>query len=812
MQPGASSPPSGASSLHGATKARPLLARVAALSKAGDVEGAFRTATRAAAAGERGAWTTLGNMHAKGLGTPQNKDEAYACYTKAYESGDARGAGLLAMCLITGSGTGSNLDEGLQLLIATARNGDLTAMRNCSWVYKYGEKYGIPKDEEAAKEWLIAAQAAHSRKKSTGRRNTSLPIAMPEDNPSLYSHGSTMDMQYDENYSNSLRFPGRMHGMNPGFASQPQMMRAASGPVMPPHTSQPPLSRTSTGPILHQAYSQPQFMPSGPRHSMPPGHVGGTEADAGNQPQQMGIQQSVKPSSTPVLNTGVGQIPVHARRPPLSPPNAGRPSAAPGIQSGMVSRPTMAELGGTYGSTAAVYSSPLPRPVFGAPGGLGEPPQPSDPLIMVPIDDSLSDGEQANKTREEGVAGEEAADGGAAAYDVESQLSPFRKFLIQCDVRHVGIPLGCTAFTAMWRAISLTYAAAHGVDFAANQPPYFTHIVVYFMTCIWYGLWAFTFTLMTIFLSLYFIRSFHYPYLTVQDFEDPVLTNFFAAIAIVCGVLTVIVPPPIANKMVIDLVFSILLTYKGVLSVGFWYTDWLFSTGTNSLRRTSPIYFMAVINFFILSTISAQVGFVELGVFLFMLGSLFWLIVFVTSFSFIAKTYKQGVDKPSPTLFCFLAPPAAAGIGWITISKARGQDPLNDITRFYAATLFFLLLLLARLADLFCSLSFNVGWWAYVFPLGSAATMTILLSSLFDNNLAMLALSWSAFIATTSLMMIVATLTVRDIARGKIPASPAALKTYARRKRFELARIQEEAASSDGETETGDIEQETEPL
>jgi tellurite resistance protein TehA-like permease len=98
---------------------------------------------------------------------------------------------------------------------------------------------------------------------------------------------------------------------------------------------------------------------------------------------------------------------------------------------------------------------------------------------------------------------------------------------------------------------------------------------------------------------------------------------------------------------------------------------------------------------------------------------------------------------------------------------------------------------------MFCALSFNVGWWAYVFPVGSAATMTILLSSQYDDNLAMFAFACIGFIATTSLMVLVATLTVRDIVRGQIPKSPDSLQTYLHIQHFNAAMAAETASSVD---------------
>lgn len=97
---------------------------------------------------------------------------------------------------------------------------------------------------------------------------------------------------------------------------------------------------------------------------------------------------------------------------------------------------------------------------------------------------------------------------------------------------------------------------------------------------------------------------------------------------------------------------------------------------------------------------------------------------------------------------------------------------------------------------MFCTLEFNVGWWAYVFPLGSAATMTILLNALYPHNIAMLAFAWTGFIATTTLLVITASLTIKGFVTGNIPKSPDSLQTYHHLEQFRLA-LEETASSVD---------------
>jgi hypothetical protein len=622
-----------------------LLARAAALGKAGDVDGAFQLTHQAALAGEPGAWTSLGNLHAKGAGTKRSKVDAAQCYKRARRAGDAKGAGLLAMCIITGTGVGQSQAEGMDILLDVARGGDYTAVRNCTWIYRYGEKYGVRRDDDAARRWMIAAQAMRATRPLALVRTGSLPALRT--NPKYCSEGSDAGFQLTDASSSATLFAapeiGTLTAELP--ASPPSAAPAPRGDA-PAAPSALGGNRSSDGDVLGNDVQLPAAPPSMGARGKPSStsalssmlsnassldsRTSSTSQGQRRPPQRPPPPLSRRQSMATLLNPLNSMVQPSKRKPPSQQRTA--PAAPP-----------------PEDAREAEDASPALRAQISTATAGRPPPQSTDALLP-----KSTSAEHVPQGGERSAA--VIVNLGSPSYRAHVALSPTERIVVQCDVRHVGIPLGCVSFAAMWRAMALNFQENVSVDFEAGRVPLFAHSVEYAMCGMWFSVWYLTAAVYLTFTSIYAYRSVRHRNLLLQDFEDPVLTNFFAAIAIVGAVLTIAVPPPIANGRAIEAAFFVLLAYKVFLSVGFWYTDWLFSTGHNSLRRTSPIYFMAVINLFLLSNISATIGIAELAIFLFLLGSLMWLIVFTTSFSFIAKTYEHGVDKPSPTLFCFLAP------------------------------------------------------------------------------------------------------------------------------------------------------------
>jgi tellurite resistance protein len=344
------------------------------------------------------------------------------------------------------------------------------------------------------------------------------------------------------------------------------------------------------------------------------------------------------------------------------------------------------------------------------------------------------------------------------SYAEVADLGAGTRFLVQFDIRHVGMPLGFSALTLMWRALA--------VHFSRPGVP----------SGVWYGLWYFTAGLASFVFGLLVVRATLFPHLLYREFQNSVLTNIFASPCIVAAGLIVAVPPVIRNETVTEVVLFILLAYHMLLAL-VWYGDWLYAT-RHTLRRISALYFMAVVNFFTLSSVAAACRKIELARYLFMLGCLFWLLIFISAFSFLSNSFAEGTETPSPTLFLFLAPPASAALSCLATSRASAETLLSDKLRFFAAVTCFTYLLLLRLFAVFYRLRFTVAWWAYVFPLGNAGALAVELTSVYDDARVAVLVAVVAVTVCMLVVVLVSGLTARAVWKGELPKSELALRMH----------------------------------
>lgn len=161
------------------------------------------------------------------------------------------------------------------------------------------------------------------------------------------------------------------------------------------------------------------------------------------------------------------------------------------------------------------------------------------------------------------------------------------QFLVQLDIRHVGAPIGFTAFTTVWHALSDSFDAMH--------------IPVQISMVLWY----ITVGLAILIFGLYTLRAVKYPYLLRQDFTHKISTYLFAAPGIVASGLLVSTPKYIFHEKAARALVIILVVCHAILSV-VWISKWLLMAN-NSLTAVSPLYFMGVINFFTISSVCVSV-------------------------------------------------------------------------------------------------------------------------------------------------------------------------------------------------------------
>lgn len=152
---------------------------------------------------------------------------------------------------------------------------------------------------------------------------------------------------------------------------------------------------------------------------------------------------------------------------------------------------------------------------------------------------------------------------------------------------------------------------------------------------------------------------------------------------------------------------------------------------------------------------------------------LFWGIVLVTFFQFLGKSL--GGRKPQPTMFLLIAPPAGTAIAHMQLQASAGRRVMDDLTLFYCGVTLFLYCLLIRLFRQYWTNSFSASWWAYIFPLSTAANLSIRVA----NEIRTLAIWIIAGIAATIahfMIFVVTGLSIWAAWNGNLPSDETALR------------------------------------
>jgi tellurite resistance protein len=112
----------------------------------------------------------------------------------------------------------------------------------------------------------------------------------------------------------------------------------------------------------------------------------------------------------------------------------------------------------------------------------------------------------------------------------------------------------------------------------------------------------------------------------------------------------------------------------------------------------------------------------EISWFFFSVGLFFWPVL--TAIIFYRLIFHGSLpERLMPTLFIFIAPPAAGFISYTRLTG--GIDAFAHIL--YGIALFFTLLLCAQIGR-FLRLRFFLSWWAYSFPLAAMTIATLIMA------------------------------------------------------------------------------------
>ncbi|PXF41297.1 S-type anion channel SLAH2 [Gracilariopsis chorda] len=351
-------------------------------------------------------------------------------------------------------------------------------------------------------------------------------------------------------------------------------------------------------------------------------------------------------------------------------------------------------------------------------------------------------------------------------------IPAWRRWIVQFDISHNSICLAFFAFTSMWQT-----ACTH---FNMVALPATIWFILYIISCV----------LLCVALIIFAIRAVLYPSAYVEDFRHPRLVNFFYMPVMIGALLMLTTPPWVRTVAQFKVSFYVLSCYQLALTL-YLYGEWLFSAHPPSFIH--PLVFMQTIGFFLVANIGASAHLNEEAFAMFSVGCVFWLLVFMTNFQHITPALDKTRERPQPTFFLFIAPPAQAALSAVLLTLGEGANGDGSelvgfpsqwrwppLARAFSYLDLFLYLLMVRLLPTFWRNKFAISWWAYIFPLSAAAGMVICRYS-GEGGLFWGVLSAVLGVIASAAMVVVFCCTVWALVSGRVPRNAAALDGYYKR-------------------------------
>uniref|UniRef100_A0A0D9UYI9 Uncharacterized protein n=1 Tax=Leersia perrieri TaxID=77586 RepID=A0A0D9UYI9_9ORYZ len=282
-------------------------------------------------------------------------------------------------------------------------------------------------------------------------------------------------------------------------------------------------------------------------------------------------------------------------------------------------------------------------------------------------------------------------------------------FLLRFPVSSFGMCMGMSSQAILWKNIAISTSTR------------FLHITVKINLV----LWCVSVALMLAVSALYACKLFLYFEAVRREYYHPVRVNFFFAPWIACLFLAIGVPPHVAASLP-HWLWYLLMSPIVCLELKI-YGQWI-SGGQRRLSRVAnPSNHLSIVGNFVGALLGAIMGLREGPIFFFAVGLAHYIVLFVTLYQRLPTSETLPRDL-HPVFFLFVAAPSVACLAWARITGEFGYG--SRIAYFIAM---FLYASLAVRINLFRGFRFSLAWWAYTFPMTSAAIATIRYSSEVKN-------------------------------------------------------------------------------
>uniref|UniRef100_A0A0E0L698 S-type anion channel SLAH2 n=1 Tax=Oryza punctata TaxID=4537 RepID=A0A0E0L698_ORYPU len=281
-------------------------------------------------------------------------------------------------------------------------------------------------------------------------------------------------------------------------------------------------------------------------------------------------------------------------------------------------------------------------------------------------------------------------------------------FLLRFPISAFGMCLGVSSQAMLWKTL------------ASEPSTAFLHISL----DVNHVLWWVSVALMGLVSAIYLLKVIFYFEAVRREFHHPIRVNFFFAPWIACLFLVKGLPRQVWT--IHHVVWFLLMAPILLLDLKI-YGQWM-SGGERRLSKVAnPSNHLAIVGNFVGALLGARMGLREGPIFFFAVGLVHYIVLFVTLYQRL-PTNVQLPKELHPVFFLFIAAPSVASMAW-----ARLSGEFNFGARIAYFVALFLYMSLAVRVNMFRGFRFSLAWWAYTFPMTSAAIATVLYASEVTN-------------------------------------------------------------------------------
>lgn len=251
------------------------------------------------------------------------------------------------------------------------------------------------------------------------------------------------------------------------------------------------------------------------------------------------------------------------------------------------------------------------------------------------------------------------------------------------------------------------------------------------------------------------LKALYNPRFFYREWAHPVRAYFCFAVHLSVVMLCVATPSSLAVNELRPLL-TILWTICFVIQVTFalaMYQRWMFDAADGDVGHASPPYLLSTVGWLLLCVLAQTIDLenrwnYDLPSMLFGIGAIFYSLAFI---GIMQSMHQRQHTQGEPVLFLIVAPPAVMTIALANFDGGNFGGTCVGIFGFCV----FMLLLLVRLGPRLIEKPATLGaYWAYVFPISSVATSSIVYADTYGTHVAHTVAWILVFLSTLALITV----------------------------------------------------------